>query len=109
MTTPSPFQVELARLRDRAGLSQRALGERMAAHLGEPLTGQAISEWERGNNLPNRRNAVALEEALGVDPGTLTRLLGDDNRSINDRLDELEARFDQFEDLLRSAISRRSG
>lgn len=109
MTDASTFPEELVRLRERARLSQRALGEKMAEVLGEPLTGQAISEWERGKNLPNRRNAAALENALGVAPGTLTELLGEGaERSIHDRLDGIEAKVDQLARLIEERLSRQT-
>lgn len=36
------------------------------------LRRQAVENWLRGKNLPTRRRALTLEQAMGVDYGTLT-------------------------------------
>lgn len=51
----------LKRLRQRAGLTQDALGERLH------VTRQAVSSWETGKNQPDVETLAALAEALGAD------------------------------------------
>lgn len=49
------------RLRQRAGLTQDALAERLH------VTRQAVSAWETGKNQPDAETLAALAEALGAD------------------------------------------
>lgn len=49
------------RLRQRAGLTQDALAERLH------VTRQAVSAWETGKNQPDAQTLAALAEALGAD------------------------------------------
>lgn len=56
----------LTALRRRAGLSQRALAERLAAY-GVDVTNQAVSKWETGLTQPNAEQFLALCRALDVD------------------------------------------
>lgn len=49
------------RLRQRAGLTQDALAERLH------VTRQAVSAWETGKNQPDAQTLAALAEALGSD------------------------------------------
>lgn len=49
------------RLRQRAGLTQDALAERLH------VTRQAVSAWETGKNQPDVETLAALAEALGAD------------------------------------------
>lgn len=49
------------RLRQRAGLTQDALAERLH------VTRQAVSAWETGKNQPDVETLTALAEALGAD------------------------------------------
>ncbi len=49
----------IARLRKAKGLTQRQLGA-----LVNRVDGMAVSRWERGSNMPNSENLVALVEAL---------------------------------------------
>ena len=51
----------LRRLRERAGLTQDALAERLH------VTRQAVSSWETGRNQPDIETLTALAEALGAD------------------------------------------
>lgn len=51
----------LKRLRQRAGLTQDALAERLH------VTRQAVSAWETGKNQPDVETLAALAEALGAD------------------------------------------
>ena len=49
------------RLRQRAGLTQDSLAERLH------VTRQAVSAWETGKNQPDVETLTALAEALGAD------------------------------------------
>ena len=49
------------RLRQRAGLTQDALAERLH------VTRQAVSAWETGKNQPDAQTLAAMAEALGAD------------------------------------------
>lgn len=51
----------LKRLRQRSGLTQDALAERLH------VTRQAVSAWETGKNQPDVETLAALAEALGAD------------------------------------------
>lgn len=54
------FVKKIIRLRKEKGLSQKKLGEKA----GIPQT--TISEWERGNSLPDIEQADMLANALGT-------------------------------------------
>ena len=56
----------LTALRREAGLSQRALAERLRAG-GVDVTNQAVSKWETGQTLPNAEQLFALCRALEVE------------------------------------------
>lgn len=103
------FGSELARRRATAGVSQRALGAALAEHGGVSVSGSAVGEWERDVSSPNRSNALALERALGLDPGALAELLGYsvEEQTVHERLTNLERRFDEIEAALRTLRSRR--
>lgn len=69
-TKEQAFAGQLRGHRATAGLSQAELGSLIG------VTGSAIGNWERGEDEPNRDNVYALERALGLDSGELSRLLG---------------------------------
>ena len=54
------FVEKMIRLRKEKGMSQKVLGEKA----GIPQT--TISEWERGNSLPDIEQADILAHALGT-------------------------------------------
>jgi hypothetical protein len=60
-----------------AGRPQGQFGGEVAKQEGrsQHYSQQQVSNWVQGNE-PNPRQAIAIEKALGVRPGTLTRLLG---------------------------------
>lgn len=60
------FVEKIIRLRKEKGLSQKQLGQRAG------IAQTTISEWERGNSLPDIEQANALAQALGV---TLVNIL----------------------------------
>lgn len=96
------FGAELARLRQNAGLSQRAVAYRLEANGAERnVSGSAVGEWERGESAPTPRTTAALERIVG---GSLAPFLGyssdGDGRSIDDRLNHLEERMDQTDQRL---------
>jgi transcriptional regulator with XRE-family HTH domain len=66
------FGAALAAARTRAGLSQKALGER-ADLLGPQAS---VSRYEAGRVEPPMPTVFALERALRVTPGSLSHYLG---------------------------------
>jgi transcriptional regulator with XRE-family HTH domain len=64
------FALALRRLREDAGLSQRALSRALG------LTNSAVWQWEQGRAIPRPEVVAALEKELGLAAGTLSRLLG---------------------------------
>lgn len=56
--------------RERLGLGQRALAERLG------VTQQTVSRWERSAHLPPPRQFLALVEALETTPTAMLRALG---------------------------------
>ncbi len=54
------FPGRLRELRERAGLTQQQLGERVG------VTWEAVSRWERGAREPSWSNVLALADALSV-------------------------------------------
>lgn len=60
------FGIFVAQLRKKAGLTQKALAERLH------VTDKAVSKWETGQRCPDIALLVPLSEALGV---TVTELL----------------------------------
>ena len=57
----NPVGRNLKRLRQRAGLTQDALAERLH------VTRQAVSSWETGKNQPDIETLTALAESLNAD------------------------------------------
>jgi transcriptional regulator with XRE-family HTH domain len=106
----SEFRLRLQRARRQKSLSQRAIGEALADHGGEPVSGSAVGEWERGQSYPTRRNALALERALDQAPGTLTRLLGydpEDSDGVSERLAAVESALERVVKALDALVERR--
>lgn len=64
------FRRVVTQARADAGLSQRQL----ATKLGIGFT--TVSEWERGTSAPREDTAARLEHVLGLEEGTLGRMLG---------------------------------
>lgn len=65
------FGAALAKRRKQLALSQTALGEALGG-VGQ----SAVSLWECGETQPRPQMVYAAEKALGLTPGTLSRLLG---------------------------------
>lgn len=65
------FGAALAKRRKELALSQTALGRALGG-VGQ----SAISQWERGDIQPRPEYVYAVETALGLGPGTLSRILG---------------------------------
>lgn len=61
------FGEKLQRLRQKAGLSQDALAERLN------VSRQAVSRWERNETMPETEKVVALAELFGVSTDYLLR------------------------------------
>lgn len=65
------FGAALASARSARHLTQRRLGELLGG-----TTQSAISAWEGGEAEPSPETVFAVEEALGLPGGALSRLLG---------------------------------
>ena len=65
------FGGALASARSARGLTQRRLGELLGG-----TTQSAISAWEAGEAEPPPETVFAVEEALGLSGGALSRVLG---------------------------------
>lgn len=61
------FGQKLQTLRQRAGMSQDVLAERMG------VSRQAVSRWETGTADPSTSNLIALAKLFGVSPEELLR------------------------------------
>src|SRR5262249_40818640 len=70
----SDFAQRLRKARDSARLTQAQL----ASDVG--VTSQAVSQWERGETLPEIRNIPRIAAALRLDAAELLGLLDDDVR-----------------------------
>ena len=62
------FGEKLQSLRQRAGMSQDALAERLQ------VSRQAVSRWERNETMPETDKVVALADIFGVTTDYLLRL-----------------------------------
>lgn len=60
------------------GRSQAWLGAEVARDLGmaSPISGSAVSQWIAGKTEPDPQRVFAIERALHLKPGTLSRFLG---------------------------------
>lgn len=65
------FGAALAKRRRELSLSQTALGKALGG-VGQ----SAVSQWECGDTEPRPEHVYLSEKALGLAPGTLSRLLG---------------------------------
>jgi transcriptional regulator with XRE-family HTH domain len=61
----------LAKRRRELELSQTALGRALGG-----VAQSAVSQWESGETEPRVEHVYAAEKALGLAPGTLSRMLG---------------------------------
>ena len=96
------FAERLKTLRVDTGRSQREVGQQLAGHGGENVTGSAVGEWERGTSRPDRRNALALDRLFELPEGTLSGLLGYSTIDLDyeARLAAMEERFSRIEEAL---------
>jgi transcriptional regulator with XRE-family HTH domain len=65
------FGAALAKRRKELQLSQTALGRALGG-----IAQSAVSQWECGETEPRAEHVYAAENALGLTPGTLSRMLG---------------------------------
>lgn len=68
------FSDALREERDARGWSQGALADKLPPDLR--VSYQRIGQWERDDGQPSPAQVFALEVALELTPGTLSRLLG---------------------------------
>ncbi len=64
------FSRALQRAREASGLSQRGVARALGVSPG------AVSQWELAQTAPRPATVVKLERTLGLEAGTLGRLLG---------------------------------
>lgn len=62
--------------RERAGLTQARLAERLDQAGDSTITQTAVSAWEIGRATPRPDRFAAIEEAIGLEQGTLARIVG---------------------------------
>lgn len=104
------FGASLKEERERAGISQRVLGDAIG------VTGGAVSQWESDDIVPSPETVFALERALGVPGGRLSRALGylpvgESNPDVFAALTADQSISDTSRDMLLELyrIARRSG
>jgi transcriptional regulator with XRE-family HTH domain len=68
----SSFAQRLRKARHNAGLTQAQLAREVG------VTSQAVSQWERGETLPEIRNIPRIAAALKLDAAELVGMLGED-------------------------------
>lgn len=91
----------LTALRRRAGLSQRALAERLAAY-GVDVTNQAVSKWETGLTQPNAEQFLALCRALDVE-NIAAEFLGRRSGLLRELNEAGVGKVREYADLLRAS------
>jgi transcriptional regulator with XRE-family HTH domain len=64
------FRKALRRARETCDLSQRAVGEAVGR------TGSAVWQWEEGRGAPDHTTVTKLEAVMGLESGSLAKLLG---------------------------------
>jgi len=64
------FRRALRRAREAVGESQSGLSQKLG------LSRSAVWQWENGETVPAPDNVAAVEQALQLQPGSLSRLLG---------------------------------
>jgi len=76
--TTTEFGDALRRRLDELDQTQEWLGVEVARIEGRsgPVAQTTVSNWVNGRAAPKPATAVTIEKALGVRPGSLTRLLG---------------------------------
>ena len=92
---------KLAALRRRAGLSQKALAERLAVY-GVQVSNQAVSKWEKGLTQPNAEQFLALCRALDAE-NVAAEFFGRRGGMLRDLNDAGVRKLRKYADLLRAS------
>ena len=92
---------KLTSLRRRAGLSQKALAERLARY-GVTVSNQAVSKWETGLTQPNAEQFLALCRALDAENIT-AEFFGRRSGMLRDLNDAGVRKLRESADLLRAS------
>lgn len=92
---------KLTALRRRAGLSQKALAERLALY-GVSVTNQAVSKWEKGLTQPNAEQFLALCRALDAE-NIGAEFFGHRGGMLRDLNDAGVRKLREYADLLRAS------
>lgn len=93
---PTPDQVSnfgatVRRFREAAGYTVKDVALILGDHLGQTVSHQSVSAWERGEYAPKQRAKVeALDLVLGT-PGVLVGILFGDE--LSDRVARIEERL----------------
>lgn len=78
----------------RAELDERGWSQRQAAeHLG--VAPQEVNEWVNGRRFPSRQRRPSVARFLRVKVADLTEML-DAERDLSERVERLEARYDEL-------------
>jgi hypothetical protein len=74
----APLRAAIAKALEASGMSQRELGAHVAHHepAAETYTQQTVAGWLAGRAYLNPRRVFAIERALSLRPGTLSKIEG---------------------------------
>ena len=86
------FRTNFKRLRQRSGLSQRAVAEALGN-----LSPQSVSKWERGEALPNIEYLPLLAEAFSCEIGEFFVSYPDENAREEQTVDRILGAFEIYE------------
>ena len=92
---------KLTALRRRAGLSQKALAERLRLY-GVQVTNQAVSKWENGQTQPSAEQFLALCRALDAE-NVGAEFFGRRSGMLRDLNDAGVTKLREYADLLRAS------
>ena len=88
--------LKIAELRKKRNMTQMELADKMG------ISFQAVSNWERGNSMPDISKLPELAEVFGV---TIDELLGEDSKAVKSAINgEIHEYIKQSEDALREVI-----
>lgn len=92
----------IAKLRERAGLSQKDLATKMCLH-GAQITNQAVSKWENGTTQPSASQFLILCHILGISDILRTFASDEDHSPFSGLNAEGQKKAREYIDLLRSS------
>lgn len=95
------FGERLRERREELGLKQDHVGRRMS----DPVSGNVVSRWERGVNMPRDRYVIQLADVLGVNPDYLWGGNRPGTTRTPAQTDEMLARLEAIESRLERLAS----